>query len=176
MSEVTSTKGTNAIIDQVSFTRSVTAIRQSCSDLSNPAVDRNDVSRNESVDCIEIFFSKILTFATTIAKHTSNLCNISREASSNTTNPVARRHFVQSAKDVANGTAELVRKIKVGLDFRSISISLEFIDRFWTVPIRKKIIDIVSKSLVYYFNRSMNCTHMRCPRNSPVFQRRSVQR
>lgn len=71
-----------------------------------------------------ILFSKILTFATTVAKHTSNLCNISREASSNTTNPMARRHFVQSAKDVANGTAELVRKIKVGMHFRSISIAL----------------------------------------------------
>jgi len=60
-------------------------------------------------------FIKILTLATTIAKHTSTLCNISRDVSSNTTNPIARRRFVQSAKDVANATAELVRKIKVDI-------------------------------------------------------------
>jgi talin len=33
-------------------------------------------------------------------------------ASSKTTNPVAKRHFVQSAKDVANSTAKLVKEIK----------------------------------------------------------------
>ena len=33
-------------------------------------------------------------------------------ASSKTTNPVAKRHFVQSAKDVANATAVLVKEIK----------------------------------------------------------------
>ncbi len=53
--------------------------------------------------------------ATIIAKNTSVLCNAARDASSNTTNPIARRHFVESAKDVANATAELVRSIKVCL-------------------------------------------------------------
>jgi talin len=66
---------------------------------------------------------QILTFATTIAKHTSTLCNISRDASSNTTNPMARRNFVQSAKDVANTTAELVRKIKVEMKFLSTKMN-----------------------------------------------------
>lgn len=61
-------------------------------------------------------FLKILTLATTIAKNTSAACNLARDASSKTTNPVARRRFVQSAKDVANATAELVRTIKVDLD------------------------------------------------------------
>jgi len=56
---------------------------------------------------------KILTHASAIAKNTSILCNISRDVSINTTNQLARKHFIQSAKDVANGTAELVRKIKV---------------------------------------------------------------
>jgi talin len=69
---------------------------------------------------IRIFFIKILTLATTIAKNTSALCNISRDASSNTTDQVARRRFVQSAKDVANATAELVRTIKVYILFSSI--------------------------------------------------------
>jgi talin len=57
-----------------------------------------------------------LTLATTIAKNTSVLCNASRNASSNTTNPIARRRFVESAKEVANATAELVRTIKVCFD------------------------------------------------------------
>merc|ERR1711936_1327498 len=47
-----------------------------------------------------------------IAKHTSSLCNACRLASSKTNNPVAKRHFVQSAKDVANATAILVKEIK----------------------------------------------------------------
>ncbi|CAF4681847.1 unnamed protein product [Rotaria sp. Silwood1] len=96
VSEITSTKGTEAIVDQLLFNRFITAIRHACSDLSNPSLDQND----------------ILTLAATIAKNTSSLCNVAREASSNTNNPMARRHFVQSAKDVANATAELVRTIK----------------------------------------------------------------
>jgi len=50
--------------------------------------------------------------ATEIARHTSSLCNACRIASSKTSNPVAKRHFVQSAKDVANSTANLVKEIK----------------------------------------------------------------
>jgi talin len=65
-------------------------------------------------------FVKILTLAATIAKNTSILCNISRDASANTTNPIVKRRFVQSAKDVANATAELVRKIKVNNNLCSI--------------------------------------------------------
>lgn len=53
-----------------------------------------------------------MSAATLIAKHTSALCNACRGASSKTTNPVAKRHFVQSAKDVANSTATLVKEIK----------------------------------------------------------------
>lgn len=48
-----------------------------------------------------------------MAKHTSALCNACRIASSKTANPVAKRHFVQSAKEVANSTANLVKTIKV---------------------------------------------------------------
>jgi talin len=55
---------------------------------------------------------QVLSAATVIAKHTSSLCNACRVASSKTTNPVAKRHFVQSAKDVANSTANLVTEIK----------------------------------------------------------------
>jgi len=56
---------------------------------------------------------QVLSAATVIAKHTSSLCTTCRMASSKTANPVAKRHFVQSAKDVANSTANLVKAIKV---------------------------------------------------------------
>lgn len=55
---------------------------------------------------------QVLSAATVVAKHTSVLCNACRLASSKTSNPVAKRHFVQSAKDVANSTANLVKAIK----------------------------------------------------------------
>lgn len=56
---------------------------------------------------------QVLSAATIVAKHTSALCNACRLASSKTANPVAKRHFVQSAKEVANSTANLVKTIKV---------------------------------------------------------------
>lgn len=55
--------------------------------------------------------------ATEIAKHTSALCNACRVASCNTTNTGAKRQFVQSAKDVANSTANLVKEIKGTLKY-----------------------------------------------------------
>lgn len=58
-------------------------------------------------------FPKVLSAATIVAKHTSALCNACRLASSKTSNPVAKRQFVQSAKEVANSTANLVKSIKV---------------------------------------------------------------
>jgi len=56
----------------------------------------------------------VLSAATVIAKHTSVLCNACKLASGKTNNPVAKKHFVQAAKDVANSTANLVKNIKVG--------------------------------------------------------------
>ena len=67
--------------------------------------------------CTFISFSagcrQVLAAATVIAKHTSVLCNACKVASSKTSNPVAKRHFVQAAKEVANSTANLVKNIKV---------------------------------------------------------------
>jgi len=76
------------------------------------------------------FISKILTLATTIAKNTSILCNAARDASSKTTNPLAHRRFVESAKDVANATAGLVRTIKVRLNLIHHLVSYFFVSHF----------------------------------------------
>lgn len=85
------------LVDQAQFARASQAIHQGCASLTSPT----------SVQ------QQVLTAATVIAKHTSALCNACRVASSKTTNPVAKRHFVESAKDVANSTALLVKEIKL---------------------------------------------------------------
>ncbi|XP_064472172.1 talin-2-like isoform X2 [Ornithodoros turicata] len=96
-SDPTSVVGKQGLVDLAHFARASQAIQMACQQLSNPASSQQ----------------QILSAATVIAKHTSSLCNACRVASSKTTNPVAKRHFVQSAKDVASATASLVKEIKV---------------------------------------------------------------
>uniref|UniRef100_A0A182IW98 Uncharacterized protein n=1 Tax=Anopheles atroparvus TaxID=41427 RepID=A0A182IW98_ANOAO len=96
VSNPTSVGGRPGIVDQAQYARASQAIRQSC-----------DILRGQSSSQ-----QQVLSAATIIAKHTSALCNACRNASSTTTNPVAKRHFVQAAKEVANSTASLVREIK----------------------------------------------------------------
>lgn len=96
VSDPSSVAGRPGLVDQAQFARASQAIQAGCQNLTNPTSAQQQV----------------LTAATVIAKHTSALCNACRIASSKTTNPVAKRHFVQSAKDVANSTASLVKEIK----------------------------------------------------------------
>ncbi|KAG7189022.1 hypothetical protein KM043_008615 [Ampulex compressa] len=96
VSDPTSVAGKPGLVDQAQFLRAAQAIHTGCQSLGNPTSTQQQV----------------LLAATTIAKHTSALCNACRLASSKTSNPVAKRHFVQSAKDVANSTACLVKEIK----------------------------------------------------------------
>lgn len=96
VSNPSSAAGRPGLVDSSAFARASQAIRQSCDVLKGPSSTQQQV----------------LSAATIIAKHTSALCNACRNASSNTQNPVAKRHFVQAAKDVANSTAALVREIK----------------------------------------------------------------
>ncbi|CAF0748960.1 unnamed protein product [Brachionus calyciflorus] len=55
---------------------------------------------------------QLIQAATQIAHNTAGLCNISQVASSKTNNIISKRHFVQSAKQVANSTAYFVKIIK----------------------------------------------------------------
>ncbi|XP_076081524.1 talin-1-like isoform X6 [Mytilus galloprovincialis] len=96
ISDKASEPGRPGLVDQSQFARANQAIQLACQNLANPASSQQQV----------------LSAATVVAKHTSSLCNACRLASSKTTNPVAKRHFVQSAKDVANSTAALVKAIK----------------------------------------------------------------
>jgi talin len=104
----TSTTRKPGLVDQAHFFRAAQSINTSCCNLGNPTLSQQQV----------------LSAATIIAKHTSTLCNACRLASSKTSNPVAKRHFVQSAKDVANCTAILVKQIKT-LDINYSEITRE---------------------------------------------------
>ncbi|XP_034541110.1 talin-2 isoform X3 [Notolabrus celidotus] len=99
VSDPNSQSGHEGLVDPIQFAKAHQAIQMACHNLVDPASSP----------------SQILSAATIVAKHTSALCNACRLASSKTSNPVARRQFVQSAKEVANTTANLVKTIK-GLD------------------------------------------------------------
>ncbi|XP_067320811.1 talin-1 isoform X1 [Anolis sagrei] len=96
VSDPNSQEGQQGLVDPTQFARANHAIQMACQNLIDPA-------------CTQ---SQVLSAATIVAKHTSALCNTCRLASSRTANPVAKRQFVQSAKEVANSTANLVKTIK----------------------------------------------------------------
>ncbi|XP_034178669.2 talin_middle and talin-RS domain-containing protein rhea isoform X1 [Osmia lignaria lignaria] len=96
VSDPTSVAGKPGLVDRAQFLRAAQAIHTGCQSLGNPTSTEQQV----------------LSAATMIAKYTSALCNACREASNKTSNPVAKKHFVQSAKDVANSTSALVKEIK----------------------------------------------------------------
>uniref|UniRef100_A0A803TLX2 Talin 2 n=1 Tax=Anolis carolinensis TaxID=28377 RepID=A0A803TLX2_ANOCA len=96
VSDPNSQAGQQGLVDPIQFARANQAIQMACQNLVDPASSP----------------SQVLSAATIVAKHTSALCNACRIASSKTANPVAKRHFVQSAKEVANSTANLVKTIK----------------------------------------------------------------
>ncbi|XP_075906783.1 talin-2 [Nelusetta ayraudi] len=96
VSDPNSQAGHQGLVDPIQFAKANQAIQMACQNLVDP-----DSSP-----------SQVLSAATIVAKHTSALCNACRLASSKTTNPSAKRHFVQSAKEVANSTANLVKTIK----------------------------------------------------------------
>ncbi|XP_054631545.1 talin-2 isoform X2 [Dunckerocampus dactyliophorus] len=96
VSDPNSQSGHEGLVDPIQFARAHQAIQMACQSLVDPTSSP----------------SQVLSAATIVAKHTSALCNACRLASSKTSNPVARRQFVQSAKEVANTTANLVKTIK----------------------------------------------------------------
>ncbi|GAB0208101.1 talin-1 [Grus japonensis] len=79
--------------------------------LENPTQTVNDMSYFNCLDSV-MENSKVLSAATIVAKHTLALCNTCRLASFHTANPVAKHQFVQSAEEVANSKANLVKTIK----------------------------------------------------------------
>ena len=77
----------------------------------------NSCTCTESQVNLMLCLFQVLGAATSVAKHTSALCNACKAASAKTDNPAAKRQFVQAAKDVANNTANLVKNIKVCIHY-----------------------------------------------------------
>lgn len=96
VSDPNSTAATPGIVDPELYTDAHRAISSAVEKLTMP-----DLTQQE-----------VLAAATQIAQYTSKLCNACKAASQKCDNPVAKRHFVQCAKDVANSTAQLVKSIK----------------------------------------------------------------
>jgi talin len=61
----------------------------------------------------------VIQAATQIAHISASLCAASQRASARTGNILAKQHFVQSAKQVANATAGFVKSVKA-LDTEAI--------------------------------------------------------
>lgn len=119
VSDPNSSAGQKGLVDPAQFARANQSIQMACQNLVDPACTQSQVEpdpwrvrgvwRPHPGVCV----LQVLSAATIVAKHTSALCNACRLASSRTSNPVAKRQFVQSAKEVANTTANLVKSIKV---------------------------------------------------------------
>ncbi|KAK7891552.1 hypothetical protein WMY93_023515 [Mugilogobius chulae] len=105
-----SQSGHEGLVDPIQFARAHQAIQTACQNLVDPASSPSHSALLQQIHLSVVF--NVLSAATIVAKHTSALCNACRLASSKTSNPVARRQFVQSAKEVANTTANLVKTIK----------------------------------------------------------------
>lgn len=84
------------IIDQSKLARAYQGTRQNCDIVSSPNTTKQQK----------------ITALTVIAKHTSYLCLVCRQASLNTANPVAKNEFIEGAKLVANTTSDLVQEVK----------------------------------------------------------------
>ncbi|XP_017074044.1 talin-2 isoform X2 [Drosophila eugracilis] len=96
VSHPSSVAGRPGIIDQAQLTWAYQGIRQHC----------DIVSSQQSTK------PQMISALTVIAKHTSYLCSICRQASMNTSNPVAKNEFIVLAKQVATATSDLVQSIK----------------------------------------------------------------
>ncbi|XP_017955298.1 talin-2 isoform X4 [Drosophila navojoa] len=96
VSHPSSVAGRPGIIDQAQLTWAYQGIRQHCDIVSSPQSGK----------------PQMISALTVIAKHTSYLCSICRQASMNTNNPVAKNEFIVLAKQVATATSDLVQDIK----------------------------------------------------------------
>ena len=96
VSDPSSTAGKPGLIDNSKFEFAQKGIIDGCNAVMNPNADRADV----------------LNAATEIAKHASYLCKQSQLASQKTNNAATRREFIESARDVAACTSDLVMSMK----------------------------------------------------------------
>lgn len=109
VSDIESKRGRQAILDTAHFLNCSQRIQDTCASLQSLVTNQKLSAENQK---------QLIHAATQIAHNTASLCNASQVASSKTSNIIAKRHFVQSAKQVANSTAHFVKMIK-SLDSQS---------------------------------------------------------
>ncbi|VIO95611.1 Talin 1, putative [Brugia malayi] len=96
VADAKSQPGHAAIIDTSKCHRSVEIVKQIC----------------ERIERMEYTQQQILDDATVIAKHTSTLANLCREASERASNVNLKKQFINCAREVASSTASLISAVK----------------------------------------------------------------
>uniref|UniRef100_A0A915B5P5 FERM domain-containing protein n=1 Tax=Parascaris univalens TaxID=6257 RepID=A0A915B5P5_PARUN len=96
VADAKSQPGRAAVIDTTKCDRSVQLVKQIC----------------ERIKRTEYTQQQILDDATVVAKHTSTLANLCREASERTSNVNVKKQFINCARDVASSTATLITSVK----------------------------------------------------------------
>ncbi|EPB69163.1 I/LWEQ domain protein, partial [Ancylostoma ceylanicum] len=110
-----SVRGETAIIDASRVRRSGMLVRQVCERIEQQNYTQEQIiDVSHTVDlCIEQRrFVLPLQDATVVAKHTSNLANMCREASEKSQNVSVKKEFINCAGKVAAGTAKLITAVK----------------------------------------------------------------
>uniref|UniRef100_A0A5S6Q7X7 FERM domain-containing protein n=1 Tax=Trichuris muris TaxID=70415 RepID=A0A5S6Q7X7_TRIMR len=97
VADANSIPGSPELINMNRFNASVQSVVEACEKISSRKLNQ----------------AEILEAATVIAKQTTLLANICRDASSQTSDGGAKRHFINYARDVASSTANLIKAIKV---------------------------------------------------------------
>lgn len=115
VSDIESKLGRSPILDTSHFFSCSQNITDTCANLQS-LINNQKLSAESQ--------KQLIHAATQIAHNTASLCNASQVASSKTTNIIAKRHFVQSAKQVANATAHFVKMIK-SLDSQSAEVEFK---------------------------------------------------
>ena len=99
VSDIESKRGRPSILDSSHFINCSQRIQDTCASLQT--MISNSSSPDSSLCLNSESQKRLIAAATQIAHQTANLCNASQQASSRTTNILAKRHFVQSAKQVS---------------------------------------------------------------------------
>lgn len=100
VSDIESKRGRPSILDSSHFINCSQRIQDTCANLQ-AMISNSSSSHDGTLGLNSDSQRQLIAAATQIAHQTANLCNASQQASSRTTNILAKRHFVQSAKQVA---------------------------------------------------------------------------
>lgn len=119
VSDVESKRGRPSILDSSHFINCSQRIQDTCGSLQ--AMLSNSSSGDRCLRLDADSQRQLIAAASQIAHQTANLCNASQQASSRTTNILAKKHFVQSAKLVKNGLKSFLRGLVFKLCLKKVA-------------------------------------------------------